>query len=94
MPDDATAGAGSDEVELLRVQGPFNAESILSALRANGIPARMRGEAVAVVYGFTLDGLGEMAILVPREFEAQARELLAAGDSHQLEIGEDDTVEG
>ncbi|MBZ5590256.1 MAG: DUF2007 domain-containing protein [Acidobacteriia bacterium] len=82
------------EVEILRVQGWINAEPVLAALRANGIPARSRGEALGSVYGLTLDGLGEVAILVPAEHETAARELLAAGDLHQLEITGDDKPEG
>ena len=83
--------SGTDaEVEVLRVQGSINAEPILSALRANGIPARTKGEALGSVYGLTLDGLGEVAILVPAEHEAAARELLAAGELHQLEIADDE----
>jgi hypothetical protein len=82
------------EIELLRVQGAINAEPILAALRANGIPARRRGEALGSVYGLTLDGLGEVAILVPIEYEAQAHELLDAGESHQLEVSELEDVEG
>ncbi len=77
------------EVELVRVHGSINAEPILAALRANGIPARSAGEALGSVYGLTLDGLGEVAILVPAEFEDQARELLAAAEARQLELGED-----
>ncbi|MFI5143501.1 MAG: putative signal transducing protein [Thermoanaerobaculales bacterium] len=76
------------EIELLRVQGAINAEPILAALRANGIPCRSRGEALGSVYGLTLDGLGEVAILVPCEFEAQARDLITAGEQHELEINE------
>jgi len=83
--------SGSDaEVEVLRVQGAINAEPILSALRANGIPARARGEALGSVYGLTLDGLGEVAILVAAEHEAAARELLAAGEREELRVSEDE----
>ena len=82
------------EVEILRVQGSINAEPILAALRANGILARTRGEALGSVYGLTLDGLGEVAILVSSEHEIAARELLAAADLHQLELGEDEKPEG
>jgi hypothetical protein len=82
------------EVEVLRVQGSINAEPILAALRANGIPARTRGEALGSVYGLTLDGLGEVAILIPAEHEVAARELLAAGDRHELENAEEENPEG
>ncbi len=90
MPDELHhSGAREGEIELLRVQGQINAEPILAALRANGIPARTVGEALGSVYGLTLDGLGEVTIVVPVEYEPQALELLAAADSHELEIGDD-----
>ncbi len=78
------------DVELLKVSGSINAEPILAALRANGIPAGIVGEAIGRVYGLTLDGLGVVTIVVPREFEEKARELLAAGELHQLEVTEED----
>ena len=83
-----------NQVEVLRVAGAINAEPILAALRANGIPASVVGEAVGRVYGLTLDGLGVVSIVVPREYEEQARELLAAGELHQLEIRENDNPDG
>ena len=87
--DGPHARPAEGEVELLRVLGRINAEPILAALRANEIPARAVGEALGSVYGLTLDGLGEVAIVVPRERAEEARALLAAADAHQLEIGED-----
>jgi hypothetical protein len=90
MPDEMHhAGAREGEIELLRVQGQINAEPILAALRANGIPARTVGEALGSVYGLTLDGLGEVTIVVPIEHEEQALELLAAADADQLTIADD-----
>ncbi len=79
-----------DEVEVLRVEGAVNAEPVLAALRANGIPAAIVGEAAGRVYGLTLDGLGVVRVVVPKEFEAQARDLLEAGELHQLEVGDDE----
>jgi len=83
-----------DDVEILRVNGAINAEPVLAALRANGIPAAAVGEAVGRVYGLTLNGLGMVRIVVPREYEEQARELIAAGELQQLELAEDETPEG
>ncbi|TAM55759.1 MAG: hypothetical protein EPN53_02725 [Acidobacteria bacterium] len=79
-----------NEVEVLRVEGAVNAEPVLAALRANGIPAAVVGEVAGRVYGLTLDGLGSVGIVVPREFEQQARDLLRAGELHQLEAREDE----
>jgi len=84
-PEGDAVKASEGEVEILRLQGQINAEPILAALRANGIPCRVRGEALGSVYGLTLDGLGEVAILVAPEDVERARELLAAGEQHALE---------
>ena len=83
-----------DEVEVLRVEGAINAEPVLAALRANGIPAALVGEAAGRVYGLTLDGLGVVRVVVPKEFEARARDLLEAGELHQLEAGDDEEPGG
>jgi hypothetical protein len=80
--------APEGEVEVLRVQGSVNAEPILAALRANGIPARTVGEALGSVYGLTLDGLGEVAVMVLEENAEQARDLLRSGELHELELAE------
>ncbi len=80
------------EVEVLRVQGAITAGPILAALRANRIPARTRGEALGSVYGLTLDGLGEVAILVPAEHAAAARELIAAAGRHELRISDNEVT--
>jgi hypothetical protein len=82
-----------DEVEVLRVRGGATAESIVAALRGNGIPARARGEAVGTLFGLTLDGLGEVSILVPEEYAEQARTVLSAGELGMLKLGDSDTTE-
>jgi hypothetical protein len=90
MPDEVRRVRAVDgEVELLRVQGRIAAEPILAALRANGIPCRLQGEALGSVYGLTLDGLGEVAILVPAEHADAAHELLEAGAAGDLAVAPD-----
>jgi hypothetical protein len=84
----------SDEVELTRVPGGINAESILTALRGRGIPVRAHGEPLGSIYGLTLDGLGEIAIFVPEEYLEQARSILAAGEHGDLLLGENDDIDG
>jgi hypothetical protein len=74
------------EVEVLRVDGRINAEPVLAALRANGIPARLVGEALGSVYGLTLDGLGEVAIVVPGPYAEAARQLLADAAAGALAV--------
>ncbi len=78
-----------NEVELLRVSGWVNAESIVAALRGSGIPARAHGEAIGLIYGITLDGLGEVTIFVPEDRLEEARALLSAAAQGELEPGSD-----
>ncbi len=75
-----------EEVELTRVSGRFAAAPIIAALHAEGIPARMRGEAAAELYGLTLDGMGEVTILVRRVDLPAARALLLAADRGELRL--------
>ncbi len=75
---------GPKEVELIRVPGGINAESIAAALHGRGIPARLRGEIVGSIYGLTLDGLGEVSIYVPENYLEEARSILAAGEHGDL----------
>jgi hypothetical protein len=77
-----------EEVSLCRVPGRIAAEPIVAALRANGIEARTRGEAAGQIYGLTLDGMGEVTILVRADDEEAARELLKAADLGQLRLGD------
>lgn len=84
----------SNEVELVRVPGGINAESIVAALHGRGIPARSHGEAVGEIYGLTIDGLGEVSILVPEEYLEEARSILSAGEHGDLLLRDDDAVDG
>lgn len=89
-PDSDREVIDTGEVVVARVQGFIDAEPVLAALRANGIAARTRGEAMGEVAGLTLDGIGLTEILVPPEHAEAARELLAAADRGELTISETD----
>jgi hypothetical protein len=84
----------SKEVKLMRIPGGINAESIIAALRGRGIPARAQGEIVGDIYGLTLDGLGEVSIMVPEECLEDAKSIIAAGEHGDLMLGEGETVDG
>ena len=83
-----------NEVELIRVRGGINAESIVAALRGRGIPASTRGEAVGPIYGLTLDGLGEVTIFVPEDRFEEAMSILAAGEHGDLLFSDTDPLDG
>lgn len=79
-----------DEVELIRIPGGINAESLVAALRGRGIPVRTHGEPIGAIIGLTLDGLGEVSILVPKEYLEEAKSVLAAGEHGDLAIDDKD----
>lgn len=83
----------SKEVELIRVPGGINAESLVMALHGHGIPARHQGEAVGAIYGLTLNGLGEVSIFVPEEFLEEARSILEAGEHGDLLLHNSDEAD-
>ena len=81
-----------DYVVVSTVQGPFEEEQICSFLTANGIPTQIQGEALRRTHGLTMDGLGAVNILVPRDLAEAARDLLTRADHGDLRI-EDEEAE-
>ncbi|MFN2226343.1 MAG: hypothetical protein ACK2UY_08555, partial [Anaerolineae bacterium] len=43
---------------------------------AQGIPVLLKYESVGIVYGITVDGLGQVGILVPAEFAEEAQAIV------------------
>jgi len=87
----------TDEVEVWRGSGITEAEPLLAVLRANGVPARPGGEVAGRILGLTVDGLGEVGILVPAERADEARALLAASDDAAVtpeDVGVDGAIRG
>ncbi len=74
--------------------GEIQAQQIRAFLEANEIPCSFHGEALRKTHGFTVDGLGMVEIHVPEALAEQARELLAAGESGELSLAEDEDVDG
>ncbi len=58
------------------VQGELIAQVIKSHLESEGIPVLLKYESAGRVYGLTIDGLGEVRILVPQEFAKEAKEMI------------------
>ncbi|MBI5030220.1 MAG: DUF2007 domain-containing protein [Chloroflexi bacterium] len=68
-----------DKNELVVVyttQGTLRAEMAKGRLESVGIPAMVKFESAGRTLGIIVDGLGKAEVLVPREFEEQAREVL------------------
>jgi hypothetical protein len=80
----------SDYVVVSTVSGQFAEEQVRAFLEAQGIPTEARGETLRSTHGLSLDNLGAVEILVPREQEEEARALLAAADSGALRLPDED----
>ncbi len=83
----------SDEVVIHTAQGDIEAEQVCSFLNAHGVQTSHRGESLRLTHGFTLDGLGQVEILVRTEQQAEARELLDQVDRGALALPVDDPQE-
>ncbi len=55
---------------------PVEASIVKGLLESEGIPVFVQQEAIGKVYGMTLDGLGQIKILVPAERKDDAEQLL------------------
>jgi hypothetical protein len=57
--------------------GVIKARIIEGRLEAEGIPVRLQYEPIGEIYAITVDGLGEVRILVPEQCAGHARRVLA-----------------
>jgi hypothetical protein len=64
--------------------GIIKARIIEGRLEAEGIPVRLQYEPIGPIYAITVDGLGEVQILVPEQWVEHAMRVLA------VEYSEDD----
>jgi hypothetical protein len=66
-----------------RAAGMLQAEVIKGQLETAGIPVMLDYESLGRVFGLTVDGLGEVRVLVPDERAEDARQLLEASASDE-----------
>ena len=67
----------------------MEAQVIKGRLESEGIPVLLSYESAGLIYGITIDGLGEVKVMVPEHLEEEAKEILATGDSlGEGEIGD------
>jgi hypothetical protein len=69
-------GKRKDFVVVHVAQGELEASVIKSHLECEGIPVMLQYESVGRVFGLTVDGLGEIRILVPQELAEKAKEII------------------
>ncbi len=54
----------------------MEAQIIKGRLESDGIPVLLGYESAGLVYGITVDGLGEVKVMVPKHLAKEAREIL------------------
>ena len=84
--------AGKEKLVVIYTAKQLEAQIIKGRLESEGIPVLLSYDSSSVVFGFTVDGLGEVKIMVPERFAEQAREILRV-KYNELEIGEDNQSE-
>jgi hypothetical protein len=65
-------------------QGWDLAQIFKSKLEAAGIPVLLKYESAGLVFGITVDGLGEVKIMVPETYAQEAEELLREQDDTEF----------
>ena len=63
-------------VKVYTAQGLTEAHIVKGLLEFNGIPVDLDYEAVGPLLGITMNGLGEVRVLVPKDWKKKALELL------------------
>ena len=54
----------------------MEAQIIKGRLESEGIPVLLSYESLGLIYGLTVDGLGEVKIMVPKHLAEEAKEIL------------------
>jgi predicted deacylase len=80
----------AEHVTVARVQGELEAQQVVSFLAAHGIEAILRGEALRVTHGLTLDGIGLVEVQVGPEDLVEANQLLMQVHRGELRLSDDE----
>ena len=67
---------GEGLVEVYTATGEAEAQIIRGLLESQGIPSLLRSPAAPSVHPFTVDGMGQVRIMVPRSMAEQAMKLI------------------
>lgn len=68
-------------VAVYRAAGEAEAQVVKGLLESHGIPCFLKSNAAPSVHVFTVDGLGEVRVMVRREMASQARGLIGGEGS-------------
>jgi hypothetical protein len=69
-----------EQLVTVRTAKYMEAQIIKGRLESEGIPVLLSYESAGLVYGLTIDGLGEVKIMVPKRLAEEAKEILGLGE--------------
>jgi len=72
--------SSEERLVTVRVARQIEAQIIKGRLESEGIPVLLSYESAGLVWGLTVDGIGEVRIMVPKPLAEQAKEILETGD--------------
>ena len=64
-------------IKIIVVEGMLEGEILKCKLEDSGIPCMLKFESIGRLMGITMNGLGKVQIMVPGEYEEEAREVIA-----------------
>ena len=65
-----------EQLVTVYVARQMEAQIIKGRLESEGIPVLLSYESAGLVYGITVDGLGEVKVMVPKRLAEEAKEIL------------------
>ena len=71
----------SESLVTVRTTNYMEAHIIKGRLETEGIPVLLSYESAGLVYGITVDGLGQVKVMVPRHLAEDAKEILGLVDA-------------
>jgi len=74
----------SEKLSIIAIARQIEAQIIKGRLESEGIPVLLNYESAGLVYGLTIDGLGEVKIMVPEHLANEARLLLSNNQNTNL----------
>lgn len=75
----------SNFLVICTVQGEIAASVIKSHLESEGIPVLLKWESIGRSFGLTVDGLGQVSILVPQELAEESKQIIKAREIPEAE---------
>ncbi|TET56431.1 MAG: hypothetical protein E3J50_02885 [Dehalococcoidia bacterium] len=72
--------SSEERLVTVRVARQIEAQIIKGRLESEGIPVLLAYESAGLVWGLTVDGIGEVRIMVPKPLAEQAKEILEMGN--------------